>query len=143
MAFNMTIPGIPVIYYGDEIGMPGGNDPDSRRMMRFDGLSADEQKTFDITSTLAKLRRTDLALIYGDFIPLMVDNTTLAYARIYFDRSAIVVFNKEKIEREIIIQLPEWYKISELKNHFGSQFTLNGQTISLRLAANSFEILTN
>jgi glycosidase len=36
MAFNMSIPGIPVIYYGDEIGMPGANDPDCRRMMRFD-----------------------------------------------------------------------------------------------------------
>jgi glycosidase len=37
-AFNMTIPGVPVIYYGDEIGIPGGNDPDSRRMMKFDNL---------------------------------------------------------------------------------------------------------
>ena len=36
LAFNFTIPGIPVIYYGDEIGMTGANDPDNRRQMRFD-----------------------------------------------------------------------------------------------------------
>jgi cyclomaltodextrinase len=42
-AFNMTIPGVPVIYYGDEIGDPGGNDPDNRRMMRFDKLSKYEE----------------------------------------------------------------------------------------------------
>lgn len=143
MAFNMTIPGIPVIYYGDEIGMPGGNDPDNRRMMRFENLSAEEQKTFDITSTLANLRRTDLALIFGDFIPLMIDNTTFVYARKYFDRSAIVIFNKESIERDIIIQLPDWYTPGQVKSHFGSHFTLNGQVIEIKVPAYSFEILTN
>ena len=39
IAFIGTIPGVPVIYYGDEIGMPGAGDPDNRRMMRFDNLS--------------------------------------------------------------------------------------------------------
>jgi cyclomaltodextrinase len=36
-AFNLTIPGVPCIYYGDEYGVPGGNDPDNRRMMKFTG----------------------------------------------------------------------------------------------------------
>ena len=36
LAYILTIPGVPVIYYGDEIGMTGAADPDNRRMMRFD-----------------------------------------------------------------------------------------------------------
>ena len=35
-AILMTLPGIPMIYYGDEIGLPGGNDPDCRRCMIWD-----------------------------------------------------------------------------------------------------------
>ena len=42
-AFIMTIPGIPVIYYGDEIGMVGAGDPDNRRPMIFDGLNSYQQ----------------------------------------------------------------------------------------------------
>lgn len=34
--FQMTVPGLPVIYYGDELGMPGGDDPDCRRPMAWD-----------------------------------------------------------------------------------------------------------
>ena len=37
-AFLLTMPGIPVIYYGDEIGMPGADDPDNRRPMKFANL---------------------------------------------------------------------------------------------------------
>ncbi len=39
LAYILTIPGVPVIYYGDEIGMTGASDPDNRRMMRFDNES--------------------------------------------------------------------------------------------------------
>ena len=35
LAYLLTIPGVPIIYYGDEIGMTGAADPDNRRMMRF------------------------------------------------------------------------------------------------------------
>ena len=42
MAFLMSSPGIPCIYYGDEIADVGGNDPDNRRMMRFDGWNEQE-----------------------------------------------------------------------------------------------------
>jgi len=39
----MTVPGIPLLYYGDEIGMPGAGDPDNRRMMQWSGLTADQE----------------------------------------------------------------------------------------------------
>jgi len=38
----MSTPGIPCIYYGDEIADVGGNDPDNRRMMRFDDWNESE-----------------------------------------------------------------------------------------------------
>ncbi|NJN44045.1 MAG: alpha-amylase, partial [Anaerolineae bacterium] len=36
LLFQMTIPGAPNIYYGDEIGMTGAGDPDCRRAFRWD-----------------------------------------------------------------------------------------------------------
>jgi glycosidase len=45
MAFLTAIPGVPVIYYGDEIAMPGAGDPDNRRMMRFNDLSDKENSS--------------------------------------------------------------------------------------------------
>lgn len=36
---NLTLPGVPCIYQGDEYAEVGANDPDNRHMMRFDGLS--------------------------------------------------------------------------------------------------------
>ncbi|MCB0706873.1 MAG: hypothetical protein KDC34_16270, partial [Saprospiraceae bacterium] len=65
-AFNFSIPGIPVIFYGDEIGMPGAGDPDNRRMMRFEGLSPEETKLRDQVARISGLRAQSMALIYGD-----------------------------------------------------------------------------
>ena len=37
-AFQLLLPGMPMIYYGDEFAMPGANDPDCRRGMYWDCL---------------------------------------------------------------------------------------------------------
>lgn len=55
-AFLMTIPGVPLIYYGDEVGMAGGGDPDNRRPMVFEGLPADRMAVRDTVGSLAAFR---------------------------------------------------------------------------------------
>ena len=44
MTILLTQPGVPLIYYGDEYGMEGANDPDNRRMMEFGDALNNEQK---------------------------------------------------------------------------------------------------
>jgi glycosidase len=93
-AFNMTIPGIPIIYYGDEIGMPGAGDPDNRRMMRFnDDLSERESRLLKEVSSLARARRNSMALMYGTTQLLHADDEVIAYTRTYFDDRQLIVLN--------------------------------------------------
>jgi glycosidase len=95
-AFNLTIPGVPIIYYGDEFGMPGANDPDNRRMMKFSGLSNNETWLKETTTKLAEMRKNSMALMYGDFQELRVDDNIFAYSRNYFGETVWVIFNKGK-----------------------------------------------
>lgn len=65
-ALNFAIPGIPVIYYGDEYGMWGANDPDNRKMMKFTGYDADEAALRADVEALAAARAREMALLYGE-----------------------------------------------------------------------------
>jgi cyclomaltodextrinase / maltogenic alpha-amylase / neopullulanase len=140
-AFNMTIPGIPVIYYGDEFGLPGGNDPDSRRQMKFNDLSPLELRTKATATKLAKIRRENLPLIYGNFMTLQVDDKTYAFARSYFDKVSIVIFNKDDKPAEFKLDLPVWMKNPDLKANFGNNYKIEKSKLLLTLAPWSFEIL--
>lgn len=53
LTFVMTYPGIPIIYYGTEVGLEGKSDPDNRRMMPWDQVGND---IFDYYQTLLDLR---------------------------------------------------------------------------------------
>ncbi len=66
-AIMMTNPGIPLIYYGDEIGLAGGGDPDNRRMMVFDDgdLNAHQIALRGRVSDLAHIRAENRALSRG------------------------------------------------------------------------------
>jgi glycosidase len=142
-AFNMTIPGIPVIYYGDEWGMAGAGDPDNRRMMKFDSLSKYEQNLKAATTKLAHLRNSNLALVYGDFTTLKVNDKVFVYLRSYFDKAVIVIFNKDKSARNIEFDLPGRFMEATFLAQFGNKFVVKEGKVSLDLPRNSFEILAN
>ncbi len=90
---NLTIPGVPCIYQGDEYGQPGGNDPDNRRMMRFSGLTANEQWMRGEVEKLIGVRRSSMPLLYGDYKLLYVDDNALVYERNYMGETVKVGLN--------------------------------------------------
>jgi cyclomaltodextrinase / maltogenic alpha-amylase / neopullulanase len=140
-AFNMTIPGLPVIYYGDEIGLPGGNDPDSRRQMKFRDLSPLELATKEKATKLAGIRKTNLALIFGDIRTLEVSDKTYAFVRQYFNNSVIVIFNKNNKPETITCVLPDWVKTDKMKAEFGNDFSIKDKKLIITIQPWSFEIL--
>jgi glycosidase len=90
---NLTIPGVPCIYQGDEYGQCGANDPDNRRMMRFSGLTDNEQRLLAQTKYLTHLRRSSMPLLYGDYRQLYVDDHVLIFSRTYMGQEVIVALN--------------------------------------------------
>jgi neopullulanase len=78
--FQMTYPGAPCIYYGDEIGLEGGRDPDSRRAFSWD-LSQWDTDMWDFVHTCITLRKTHPVLQRGEFTIMLAENGVIAYIR--------------------------------------------------------------
>jgi glycosidase len=98
---NMTLPGVPCIYQGDEYAEVGGNDPDNRHMMRFDNLNEAEKTMRDQVAELIHMRRNSMALLYGDFIPLTNTPDEISYARVYLGQKVTVTINRKELTYEI------------------------------------------
>jgi glycosidase len=77
--FLFTTKGIPLVYYGDEIGMPGAGDPDNRRFMQWGGESADQLFLRDQISKLGKIRKEHPALWKGTRTATSVTTDTYGY----------------------------------------------------------------
>ena len=117
IAYLLTIPGIPVVYYGDEFGMTGAADPDNRRMMRFDNeLSEWEKKALQEVSKIIHLRNQHSALRYGDFQTLQADENVYVYLRSDLNERILIAINKSNQSQEIKIKLPEFYNLKSENN---------------------------
>lgn len=91
---QMTYIGAPSIYYGDEVGMEGGKDPDNRRGMIWDKnlVNAELQ---DLMKDLIKIRKDEVALRRGNFETLEANNEKgiFSFKRKYQNDEIVVVLN--------------------------------------------------
>jgi alpha-glucosidase len=107
LIFQFTYVGTPAIYYGDEYGMQGGNDPDDRRT--FDWTQATSSNTaVALTQKLISIRNQYPQLRTGSYKTLLVDTTNHIYAFGRWDanhRIAVVLNNTSGTET---VTIPAW-----------------------------------
>jgi glycosidase len=113
LAYTLTIRGTPQIYAGEEIAMPGGDDPDNRRdfpggfpndardAFTRAGRTPNEQRVFEWTRDLLRLRREHAALRRGALLDLHFDDDSYAYARRDGGETIVVALNRAAAPKEL------------------------------------------
>jgi glycosidase len=121
LAFGLTLTlrGIPELYYGDEIGMAGGGDPDNRHdfpggwtgdpknAFTADGRTAGQQELFSYVQSLLRIRREHAALQTGRLWHLFSDETAYVFLRETEEERVLVAFNNSTESREIKLPLSD------------------------------------
>jgi cyclomaltodextrinase / maltogenic alpha-amylase / neopullulanase len=90
--FQMTMPGAPMVYYGDEVGLTGGHDPGSRGAFPWDQARWDTELR-DYIRDAIRLRKVHPALRRGSYRTLLADGEFFAFERVYENKRMVVAFN--------------------------------------------------
>ncbi|MCE9558478.1 MAG: alpha-glycosidase [Armatimonadetes bacterium] len=103
---QFTWPGAPSVYYGEELGMPGGRDPDNRRPMDWTKANA-QNDMLSFYKKLIKLRTTNQTLQSGSPVVLSANDSqrTVAYARVYGNSSVITIMNRSEQPQKVTVPL--------------------------------------
>jgi glycosidase len=134
--FLLTARGTPLVYYGDEIGLPGGGDPDNRRdfpggfpgdardAFITGGRTAEEAAVFENFRRLAWLRGELAPLRRGRMLTLAVTDQAWAYARVLDGQAVVVVLNNatEPVSLDIPTAAAGWTADRSLENRLGGGF---------------------
>ncbi|MCW8850564.1 MAG: alpha-amylase family glycosyl hydrolase, partial [Melioribacteraceae bacterium] len=152
VGIQMTMPGAPMIYYGDEAGMWGGDDPDCRKPM----VWADKVYETETTHPFGKKRPADDVLFnldlfnwYKQFIEIRMNNEVLRIGSLDFIESGdddILIYKRTLDENSIAVIINNSNMIKEItKEKLGnksrnliSNIDLNNSDKVLKL--NPFEI---
>lgn len=99
--FLFTTKGVPLVYYGDEIGLPGAGDPDNRRMMTWTGYSPGQNSLLAHVKKLGQIRKDHVALRRGTRASLGATADTIAYELNGDGDRVIVALNRSDGDKQV------------------------------------------
>ncbi|MFR2034255.1 MAG: glycoside hydrolase family 13 protein [Agathobacter sp.] len=93
-AFQLLLPGMPMVYYGDEYAMPGANDPDCRRGMYWDEEYQDKEM-YNWYKKLMQVRKTHACIVEGELIETITNDEedTIVLIRKSGEETLAMIFN--------------------------------------------------
>ncbi len=154
-ALTLTLRGIPELYYGDEIAMPGGNDPDNRRdfpggwhedeksVFTAQGRTPEQQEVFAYVQKLLRLRRDHGALRSGQLWHLSSDDTSYVFLRDTEEEQLVIAFHNGSQPRDLNVPLrdtPAQGAAGASLLLGNAQADISSRTLHLRLPAQSLSI---
>ena len=157
LAFGLTLTlrGIPQLYYGDEIGMQGGGDPDNRRdfpggwpedehnaFLR-QGRTAEQEQIFETVQTLLRLRQEHNALRGGKLWHLASDEASYVFVRESEDEKLLIAFHNGGSARSLTVSLQDTSAkgAAGITSLFGeAQADLAGERLRLEMPAHSLSV---
>ena len=140
-ALQLTWPGMATLYYGDEVGLTGHDDPDDRRTYPW---GREDMALRDWYATLAGLRRDHVALRDGDLQFLLTDDAAgvLAFGRRTDEEAAITVLNLSDEARTAEIDLAGYLPPDvALLDALGGSAVVDGSRLTLTLPASGAAVL--
>jgi glycosidase len=153
----LTLRGIPELYYGDEIAMPGSGDPDNRRdfpggwpgdaqnAFTDQGRTPEQQKIFSAVQNLLQLRRRHAALRTGKLLHAFSDDESYLFVRQTDDERLLVAFNNAGKPRMVTIPqsntpLADALRATTLYGNATAK--INGREIEITVPAQSVSIFS-
>jgi cyclomaltodextrinase len=128
--FQMTYPGAPSIYYGDEIGMMGGHDPANRGAFPWHNTEGWDTALLHEFQRLIALRRNRPALRRGSLKVLHAAGDVFVHARQLGDETVIAGFNTSRFTRRVDLPLhglvPEGTILEDVWTHEGVRVDQDG-----------------
>lgn len=139
---QMTYVGAPMVYYGDEIGMEGGKDPDCRRCMPWEEKSWNKGLLGHYTKLIA-LRNELPALRRGSYTTLLADGTKdiIAFERRWGTDTVIVAVNKKNTRASVVLPVRGGTGKAEDRLS-GERFTVSKEQLRITMPARSARIIT-
>ncbi|WP_043933091.1 alpha-amylase family glycosyl hydrolase [Bacillus sp. EB01] len=97
LTYMYTTPGIPIVYYGSEIALDGGEAPDNRKLMNF----RSDKELIDHIGKLSDLRQMLPSLTRGTMEKLYEQDGIAVFKRVFDDETTIIAINNSSKTREI------------------------------------------
>lgn len=140
---QLSWPGSPMIYYGDELGMQGGVDPANRHGMEW-GLATAQNSMLRFYRRMIAVRNANPTLQSGEPVTLATDDAhdTLAFGRVFENQAAAVALNRSDESQTVSFALPAPLRGKTLLDALsGRRYAASGSTLTVTLGPKKAAVL--